>query len=87
MKVKPLHIPLGHTKLVFNGTKSNNQTILWDVDFPVGYNEMLNVDIAAFSNVTWDELESLSIYADFHNGGSVMDWEFCMDDLNVTICS
>ena len=85
--VKPLSIPLGYTKLVLNGTKLNNQTISWDVDFPAGYGEMFYVDIAAFSNVTWDELRGLSIFADFHNGKSIMDWEFCLDNLKVTIDS
>ena len=87
MKVKPLSIPLGHTKLVLSGTKLDNRTILWDVDFPVGYNEMLHVDVAAFSNATWNELRSVSVYANYHNGDSVMDWEFCLDDLEVTIGS
>lgn len=84
MKVKPLSMPLGYAKLVINGTRVDHEVLGWEVDFPAGFSEMLEVDIAAFSNQTWDGLQSISIYADFYNDDVAMDWEFCLDDLVVS---
>lgn len=85
VKVKPLSMPLGHAKLVLNGTKINGDVVVWSVDFPAGYNEMFEVNIARFSNESWTDLRSLSIFADFHYSGIVEDWEFCLDDLEVAL--
>lgn len=84
LKVKPLSMPLGHAKLVINGTRIDHEVIGWEVDFPAGFSEMLEVDLATFSNQTWEGLQSFSIYADFYNANVVMDWEFCLDDLVVS---
>ena len=85
LKIKALDMPVSFAKINLRGVKHDNTTLLWTVDFPAGYHDMLNVDVALFSGETWDQLEEVQIYADFHHAGTTMDWEFCIDDLQVSL--
>ena len=86
MKVKPLDIPLGYTTLNLEGIRREPslERLSWKVDFPQGFHVPLVVDIAEFTKGRWNELQALEIWADFHNEGVVMDWEFCLDDLELS---
>ena len=53
----------------------------WYVDFPSGYHLPLRVEMARFSGEEWNELYGVEILADF--GEQALDWEFCMDDLEI----
>ena len=84
LKIKPLDMPLSYAEINIRGLKVDNTTILWNVDFPAGFHDMLDVDIETFSKATWDKLLQLELWCDFHHAGSTMDWEFCVDDLEVS---
>lgn len=55
----------------------------WSVDFPAGFHDILVVKLEEFTHQVWDNMTRVEIWADFHNAGSTMDWEFCIDDLAV----
>lgn len=84
LNVKPLDMPLGSVKVSMRGVRHDNTTLLWDVDFPAGFHDPLAVDIASFSRVTWDKLEKIEISADFHYERTTLDWEFCVDDIEIS---
>jgi hypothetical protein len=85
LNIKPLDAPLGSTRINLRGIKRSNETLLWDVDFPAGFHDMLHVEMVSFSGKTWDCLEKVEIWADFHHDdGTTMDWEYCVDDLEVS---
>ena len=84
LAVKPLDMPLAHAKVNLRGHQFSDDTLMWDVDFPAGFHDILDVDIAAFSGQVWDQLETLQMWVDFHHSGTTMDWEFCLDDLKVS---
>jgi hypothetical protein len=84
MKIKPLDMPFAHASLHLRGTSRDNETVTWTVDFPAGFHAMLDVDIASFSGNPWNQLRQLELWSDFHNGYT-MDWEFCLDDLKVSL--
>ena len=87
VKIKPLNMPpLGFTKLRLRATRAGGRLPLdWDVDFPHGFHDMFNVKIQEFSGTPWNNLRSLWISADFVYNGRNMDWEFCLDDLEVLL--
>ena len=85
LKIKPLDMPISYAKINLRGLKLDNSTILWNVDFPAGFHDMLHVEFKSFSNETWHELVRLEIWSDFYHAGATMDWEFCVDDIAVTI--
>lgn len=84
LKIKPLDMPVSYAEINLRGLKLDNTTILWKVDFPAGFHDMLHVELESFSNETWDELVWLEIWSDFYYAGSMMDWEFCVDDIAVS---
>lgn len=55
----------------------------WNVTFPAGFHDMLYVELQAFTGEQWQMLESLKIWAEFENAGTSMDWEFCIDDMEI----
>ncbi|RMZ87368.1 hypothetical protein DV736_g5403, partial [Chaetothyriales sp. CBS 134916] len=65
--------------------KTTASTLEWAVDFPAGFHDMFEVDIKAFSGRKWSNLTKLEVWADFHddNNGIVLDWEYCLDDLQI----
>lgn len=78
-------MPLGRATINMRGVRPNNSTLLWDVDFPAGFHDLLVVDIASFSGKVWDKLEQVEVWADFRHGGTTMDWEFCLDDVDISL--
>jgi hypothetical protein len=84
LNIKPLDMPLAYAKVSIHGKRHDKTSILWNVDFPAGFHDMLYVKIDSFSGQKWDRLVQLEIWADFYHDGSNMDWEFCLDDLKVS---
>ncbi|KIW13935.1 hypothetical protein PV08_06716 [Exophiala spinifera] len=82
LKIKPLDLPLGFVTVHLQGTRPD-ATLAWEVDFPAGYHDVLDVRLQEFSGRVWHGLERLEIWADFHYNGLDMDWEFCVDDIDV----
>jgi hypothetical protein len=84
LKIKPLDLPLGFVTVHLEGLRSNS-TLTWEVDFPAGYHDVFDVRLPEFSGTVWDGLERLEIWADFHYNDLDMDWEFCVDDIDVEV--
>lgn len=83
-KIKPLDSPPepSTTLITVIGHKYNsNQTVKWDVSFDQGYHDPLSVNLKDFSRENWEELSSVVIRADY--GVDALDWEFCIDDLEI----
>jgi hypothetical protein len=57
----------------------------WKVDFPAGFHHVLVVPLRDFTHQSWDNLLRLEVYADFHQEDVVMDWEFCIDDVELEL--
>ena len=87
LKIKPLNFPINSVTIGLRGTQGpeGDPSLHWSVDFPVGYHEVLNISIRDFSHDKWENLSRLELWADFQNAGSTMDWEFCVDDLEIEI--
>ena len=87
-KIKPLDSPPepSTTLITVIGHKYNsNQTVKWDVSFDQGYHDPLSVNIQDFSRENWEELSGVVILADY--GVDALDWEFCIDDLELQFSS
>lgn len=87
LSIKPLDVPLGLVTVTLRGIRPVHDTssLNWSVDFPAGFHEVLYVPIEDFSKQAWTGLKSVEVWADFHHSGVSMDWEFCIDDLNVEL--
>lgn len=80
--VKALDAPPGNMTITVNGyVYDSNDNLSWHVDLPSGYHLPFFVKIQEFSNERWDHLEGVEIKANY--GEDALDWEFCMDDLEV----
>ncbi|KAK5268683.1 hypothetical protein LTR96_006390 [Exophiala xenobiotica] len=86
LKIKPLDMPLGLVTISLQGFRSGT-TLNWDVDFPAGFHNVLDVRLEEFSGQVWDGLERLEIWADFQYNDVSMDWEFCVDNIEVELAS
>lgn len=92
-RVKPLNFPINSVTLHLRGIRAAGSTsqypgdmmsdLIWSVDFPAGYHEVLNVSVREFTRRDWHNLSQIELWADFNNADSTMDWEFCIDDLEV----
>lgn len=92
-RVKPLNFPINSVTLNVRGTRAGESAfqhggpsrpdLAWSVDFPAGYHEVLNVSMREFTRHEWHNLSRVELWADFNNADSTMDWEFCIDDLEV----
>jgi hypothetical protein len=85
LKMKPLDIPFGYTKVSLRGYQNGSHTLSWDVDFPAGFHDVLGIDLLDFSRQRWEKLTKVDVRADFYNGDLAMDWEFCIDDIEVSV--
>jgi len=83
LKIKPLNMPLGFVTVTLQGFRQPDGLLTWSVDFPAGFHDVLDVHLEEFSQRRWDGLERLEIWADFHYNDVTMDWEFCLDDLDI----
>jgi hypothetical protein len=97
-RVKPLNFPINSVTLYVRGTRAMQSGSLleeseahpnmtWSVDFPAGYHEVLNVSMHDFTRHDWHNLSRIELWADFNNANSLMDWEFCIDDLEIEVHS
>ncbi len=79
-------MPLGFVTITLQGFRPPTQRtnpLTWSVDFPAGFHDVLDVQLEKFSQMSWDGLERLQVWADFHYNDVTMDWEFCLDDLDI----
>ena len=53
----------------------------WHVDFPAGFHEPFLVKMEEYSGEEWKLVYGIEIIADY--GEDALDWEFCIDDLEV----
>ncbi|RVX70932.1 hypothetical protein B0A52_06089 [Exophiala mesophila] len=91
IKMKPLNFPINQVRMHLRGVRATSDSsapedgsaLEWSVDFPAGFHDVFHVKLEEFTHQTWDNLTRVEIWADFHNAGSSMDWEFCIDDLAV----
>jgi hypothetical protein len=88
LKIKPLNMPTGSANVSIKGTPSDTKSssLFWFVEFPAGFHDMLAVDVKVSTGVSWSNLTRVEILADFHyNDYEADEWEFCVDDLEVTL--
>lgn len=80
--IKPMDAPPpGSTVFVKGYSHSRREPFEWDVDFITGYHLPLLVKVRQYTGEVWDQLHKVEIWADF--GDDALDWEFCVDDLEV----
>ncbi|KZF23656.1 hypothetical protein L228DRAFT_238193 [Xylona heveae TC161] len=83
--IKPLDAPPPGTTIHVRGHRydydAEKKPLEWHVDFIVGYHEPFLVKIEEFSGKKWDKLKKVEMWANF--GLAKLDWEFCVDDLEV----
>lgn len=86
--LKPLDAPSPGTSIMVKGyshARSDSDPFEWHVDFPAGFHLPFLVKMQEHSNDAWDQLYGVEILADF--GEQRLDWEFCIDDLEVRFFS
>jgi hypothetical protein len=80
--IKPMDAPAPGTTVYVTGySEARKKPSVWHVDFPSGYHPMFLVKMEEYSSEEWDELYKVEITADF--GYHALDWEFCIDELDV----
>lgn len=79
--VKPMDAPPPGVTIWVRGYSHVQKPVEWHVDFVSGYHLPLLVDICKFSGMPWNHLYRVEISANF--GQDDLDWEFCLDDLEV----
>jgi hypothetical protein len=86
MYIKPLDMPpFSHATVRLEASRIGGEQLQWSVDFPNGFHDTFQIRIEEFSRTSWSKLSSLQITADFVNGDQLMDWEFCLDDLEIEL--
>lgn len=91
IKIKPLNFPVNHVAVNLRGHRTPppdsialaEAPLSWSVDFPAGFHDVLVVNMEDFTHHKWDNLSRVEVWADFHNAGTTMDWEFCIDDVDI----
>ena len=80
--IKPMDAPPPGTIIWVKGySHSRREPLEWDVDFITGYHLPLLVKLQQYTGEAWEQLHRVEIWADF--GDDALDWEFCVDDLEV----
>lgn len=80
--IKPMDAPDAATTIYLRGySNATDSPVDWTVEFPTGYHRPFQADLRNHSRASWDELHRVEIWADF--GEDALDWEFCIDDLEV----
>lgn len=80
--IKPLAAPSSGTTVTIKGySLARKDPLSWGIYFESDYQEPLEVKIQEFSKQEWDQLYGVEILADY--GEDKLDWEFCLDDLEV----
>ena len=86
LKIKPLESDWPELTLHVWGYRKKGDILKWQVDFPYHFPEMFHVKLEEFKHRKWNDLRAVEIWIawdDSWNGGSVLEWYFCMDDLEV----
>ena len=84
--VKPMQSPAPGTTISVAGYRhGNEEPLLWNVDFESAYHLPFLVKMKEYSGKPWEQLYRVDIYAEY--GEDSLDWEFCMDDLEVFFVS
>ena len=65
----------------YSHARNKSDPYVWSVDFPAGFHLPFLVNIKEYSREAWNQLYGVEILADF--GEQKLDWEFCLDDLEV----
>ena len=74
--------PAPGTTIYVKGYREDEEDpLLWHVEFPSGYHLPFQVKIEEYSGKAWKEVYKIEITADF--GYDSLDWEFCLDNLQV----
>ncbi|KAF6240451.1 hypothetical protein HO173_001119 [Letharia columbiana] len=80
--IKPMDAPAPGTKVSVKGyTKVRDEPYVWQVDFPSGFHLPFLVKMEEYSGEEWKEIYKVEIVADF--GYDDLDWEFCVDDIEL----
>ncbi len=80
--VKPMDAPAPGTTVYVKGySKAKKEPLVWHIDFPSGYHLPFLVKMEEYSGEEWNEVYKVEITADF--GYDALDWEFCIDELEV----
>ena len=79
--IKPMDAPPPGVTIFVRGYSSVQEPVVWHVDFPSGYHLPFLVDLGKFSGLSWSHLDRIEISANF--GEDALDWEFCLDNLEV----
>lgn len=80
--IKPMDAPPpGSTVFVKGYSHWRKEPLEWNVDFITGYHLPLLVKIEQYSGESWSRLHKVEMWADY--GDDALDWEFCIDDLQV----
>lgn len=83
--VKPMDAPPPPPTTItvkgYSHSRNKSDPFSWQVDFPAGYHLPFLVKMQEYSVEAWDQLYEVEIVADY--GEDELDWEFCLDDLEV----
>jgi hypothetical protein len=79
--IKPMDAPPPDVSIYVRGHSHLQKPVEWHADFPSGYHLPFLVNMAKFSRHSWGHLHRVEIWASF--GEDALDWEFCLDDLEV----
>ena len=80
--IKPMDAPAPGTTIYVKGYRlGRKEPLTWHVDFPSGYHLPFKVKMQDFSGEEWNEMYKIELTADF--GYDTLDWEFCLDDLEI----
>ena len=80
--IKPMDAPAPGTTIYVKGhSRDEEDPLLWHVDFPSGYHLPFKVKMEDYSGKSWEKIHKIEITANF--GYDSLDWEFCVDNLQV----
>lgn len=80
--IKPMDAPAPGTTVYVKGySRVRKEPLLWHVFFPSGYHIPFLVKVKEYTGEAWSEINKIEITADF--GYDALDWEFCIDDLEI----
>lgn len=73
--------PPGSTISLKGHSHNRKEPFTWHLDFDSEYHLPFPVKMQENSREAWDELSKVEFVADY--GEDALDWEFCIDDLEV----
>ncbi len=80
--IKPMDAPPAVISVTIRGySHARGNPFTWSVDFPIGFHKPFLVKMQEYSGERWNQVYRVEITADY--GEDFLDWEFCLDDLEV----